>query len=285
MMPVSAAIIDAAGRLADWNDGFEQEFTAVRELLQRGAEFARLAAAAAGREGFARNDARVLVEDRRGLFEYVCDGRTVAVECTRTESGGRLRIAADRTDPERIAHDLNNMLMTVLANADSIASTLAPDSPAARYAEAIVRAVGRGRALTGHLHGVGAMPAARPGHAPAVLLVEDNALVRETLTASLGSLGYRVFTADCGATARQLLDGGESIDVLFTDVMLPGGVGGAELARIARARHPGIKTLFTSGFDVGILREEGGLPPGAAFLMKPFDLDDLVAAFAALLAP
>ena len=298
MRPVSVAIIDAGGRLEDWNGGFEREFDAVGDLLRRGAEFAQLAAAAAGREGFARDGARALPDDGHATFEYVRDGFTVRVESIRTSSGGRLRIAADHItadaiDTGRIAHDLNNMLMSVLANADSIAATLAPDAPATRYTEAIMRAVDRGRVLTGELRGVvaeptaraGAANAVRPGHAPAVLLVEDNALVRETLTASLRALGYRVAAADCGEAARKILDGGEPVDVLFTDVMLPGGLGGADLARLARTRHPRIKTLFTSGFDAGVLRNESGLPADAAFLMKPFDLDDLVAAFAALLGP
>ncbi len=291
MMPVSAAIIDAAGRLADWNAGFESEFAAVRELLLRGAGFAPVVAAAVEREGIARDGAWAPSEDGRGSFEYVSGGRTVRVESTRTADGGRMRVAAESTDTGRIAHDLNNVLMAVLANADSIASALAPDSPSARQAEAIMRAVDRGRVLTGRLSGIASRPAAapaeapapRPQRAPSVLLVEDNALVRETLTASLGALGYRVWAADRGESARRILDGAEPIDVLFTDVVLPGGLGGPELARIAHAQHPGIRTLFTSGFDAAILRGDGALPPDAAFLMKPYDLDDLVAAFAALL--
>ena len=182
------------------------------------------------------------------------------------------------------------MLMSVLANADSIAAALAPDSPSARHAEAILRAVDRGRVLTGRLSGITPKPAAdeaqaaRPGRAASVLLVEDNALVRETLTASLGALGYRVRAADHGESARRILDGAEPIDVLFTDVVLPGGLGGPDLARIARLQHPQIRILFTSGFDAAVLHGEGGLPQDAAFLMKPYDLDDLIAAFAALLA-
>ena len=292
MMPVSAAIIDADGRLTDWNGGFEAEFAVARDLLQRGAGFAQVAAAAVEREGFARDQGGAPPEAGPGTFEYISGGRTVRVESTRTAGGGRLRVAAETTDTARIAHDLNNMLMSVLANADSISAAHAPDSPSARHAEAILRAVDRGRVLTGRLSGITPKPAApadeapagRPGRAVSVLLVEDNALVRETLTASLGALGYRVRAADRGESARRILDGAEPIDVLFTDVVLPGGLGGTELARIARLQHPQIRILFTSGFDAAVLRSEDGLPQDAAFLMKPYDLDDLIAAFAALLA-
>lgn len=116
-----------------------------------------------------------------------------------------------------------------------------------------------------------------------ILLVEDNRLVRDTLIATLGSLGYRVLAAVCGEEARTILEGTEPIDLLFTDFTLPQGPNGASIAAFARERRPSIQVLFTSGFPAESLREPGGLSPSDEFLMKPYDLSELGATLARML--
>ncbi len=119
-------------------------------------------------------------------------------------------------------------------------------------------------------------PAAAPAPpAPAlgtetVLLVEDNEAVRDFARRHLESLGYRVLLAANGAQALDILAGGGTIDVLFTDVVMPGGVGGTQLAEAARARRPGLKVLFTSGYSEDAIIHQGRVDPGMQLLAKPY---------------
>ncbi len=73
----------------------------------------------------------------------------------------------------------------------------------------------------------------------------------------------------------QILDSGEPVDLLFTDVMLPGGLNGKELAIEARVRRPGLKVLFTSGFPNTASRQASLLAPGDVLLSKPYHKQDL----------
>ena len=118
-----------------------------------------------------------------------------------------------------------------------------------------------------------------------ILLVDDHDLVRTAVTANLESLNYRVLTADRGPAAMLLLESAEPIDLLFTDVVMPGGLSGAEVARRARALRPSIKVLFTSGFTSTALVQNGRLEPGVELLMKPYDLSELVATLKRILEP
>ncbi|MGA2710090.1 MAG: response regulator [Steroidobacteraceae bacterium] len=118
-----------------------------------------------------------------------------------------------------------------------------------------------------------------------ILLVDDHDLVRTAVTANLESLNYRVLTADRGPAAMVLLEGQEPIDLLFTDVVMPGGFSGAEVARRARELRPSIKVLFTSGFTSSSLVQNGRLEPGVELLMKPYDLSELVATLKRILEP
>jgi CheY-like chemotaxis protein/signal transduction histidine kinase len=109
-----------------------------------------------------------------------------------------------------------------------------------------------------------------------ILLVDDHDLIRTALTANLQSLNYRVLAANSGATALTLLRGAEPIDLLFTDVVMPGGVSGSELARQARILRPDIKVLFSSGFAASTLIQDGRIEPDAELLMKPYEVTQLV---------
>ena len=81
-----------------------------------------------------------------------------------------------------------------------------------------------------------------------MLVVEDNAEVLELAVATISDLGYRVLTAADGPSALGIVQGGEPIDLLFSDVVMPGGMNGFELVNKARAIRIGLKALVTSGY-------------------------------------
>src|SRR4029077_5114125 len=90
--------------------------------------------------------------------------------------------------------------------------------------------------------------AERPSGAHAVLVVEDNAIVRSVAVARFEELGHTVLEAGSAAAALELLASAAPIDLLFTDVVIPGGMGGLDLARRALELRPGIRVIFTSGY-------------------------------------
>ncbi|WP_406857332.1 PAS domain-containing protein [Alsobacter sp. KACC 23698] len=108
-----------------------------------------------------------------------------------------------------------------------------------------------------------------------VLVLEDDADVRGFTMESLAELGYRVLQASDGEEALQLLRATPDIDLLFTDVVLPGGMDGAEVARIALSLRPSLKVLFTSGYARDSIVHGGRLDPGVTLLSKPFSFADL----------
>jgi CheY-like chemotaxis protein len=111
-----------------------------------------------------------------------------------------------------------------------------------------------------------------------VLIVEGNPLVREQAERMLRDAGFRCLSAADGPSALALLDGAaRQIDILFSDVMMPGGLSGRALADEVRRRHPGLPVLLTSGYDVGEPPESGQLD-AYEMLAKPYSRDALVAA-------
>jgi PAS domain S-box-containing protein len=103
-----------------------------------------------------------------------------------------------------------------------------------------------------------------------VLVVEDDALVREHAVALLLGLGYRVTCAADGAEALEILRGTEPVDLLFTDVVMPGGLNGRELADAAQVLRPGLKVLYTSGYTENAIVHHGRLDRGVQLLGKPY---------------
>src|SRR5262249_24335297 len=89
---------------------------------------------------------------------------------------------------------------------------------------------------------------AMPGGSERILLVEDNEDLLEVTSATLASLGYRVFSARNATEAIRILDSGQQFDLLFSDVVMPNGMNGVELAREAKRRSNEIKILLTSGY-------------------------------------
>jgi signal transduction histidine kinase/CheY-like chemotaxis protein len=109
----------------------------------------------------------------------------------------------------------------------------------------------------------------------AILVVEDDEALRTYAIETLSELGYRVLGAPNGASALEILDREQNVDLLFTDIVMPGGVNGRELAEEAVRRHPRLKVLFTTGYTRNAIVHHGRLDPGVHLINKPFSLDEL----------
>jgi PAS domain S-box-containing protein len=119
--------------------------------------------------------------------------------------------------------------------------------------------------------------APRPGHGETVLVVDDEPVIRMLVVEVLQDLGYAALEAADGAAALELLQEEGRLDLLVTDVGLPGGLNGRQLADAARAGRPGLKVLFITGFAETAALGSGQLEPGMQLMTKPFALDALAA--------
>jgi CheY-like chemotaxis protein len=108
-----------------------------------------------------------------------------------------------------------------------------------------------------------------------VLVVEDNPEVRKLSLRRLTLLGYRVVEADNGPAALALLDAGTQIDLIFSDVVMPGGMTGYELAQHAKQRLPTAKILLTSGYDAEVASAQNTTGSELRVLRKPYRQADL----------
>jgi CheY-like chemotaxis protein len=103
-----------------------------------------------------------------------------------------------------------------------------------------------------------------------ILVVEDDEDVRTFTCDVLRGLGYGVVAAPDASSALRLLEDGANVRLLFTDVGLPNGVNGRQLADRVRARWPDIKVLFTTGYARNAIVHHGRLDPGVELIVKPF---------------
>jgi CheY-like chemotaxis protein len=110
-----------------------------------------------------------------------------------------------------------------------------------------------------------------------ILVVEDDADVRAYVVETLGSLGYHVLEASGASEALQLLDQHQAIDLLLTDVVMP-GVNGRRLAEEAKQRHPALKVVFMTGYSRNAIAHQGRLDPGVTLIQKPLSSALLAAA-------
>lgn len=108
-----------------------------------------------------------------------------------------------------------------------------------------------------------------------ILVVEDDDMVRRFVDDQLRSLGYRTLTARNGVEALEILRGSDTIDLLFTDVVMPGGMNGRQLADAAASLRPGLRVLLTSGYTKNAIIHRGQLDPGVRLLSKPYTRADL----------
>ncbi len=154
--------------------------------------------------------------------------------------------------------------------------------------------VGAGTTVMIYLPKAGGVPAEReildlPGGELAkgcetVLLVEDDPGVLEIVTAMIEELGYRVLTARNGPEALSMLKRGEPIDLLFTDLVMPQGIGGGELAQRAQQMRPELKILLGSGYSAGMSPAAASAVAGLPILGKPYRQAELAAKLRAVLA-
>jgi PAS domain S-box-containing protein len=115
------------------------------------------------------------------------------------------------------------------------------------------------------------------GRAETVLVVEDDPDVRDYTVEMVTDLGYSVLSAGDGASALRLLDSYHRVNLLFTDVGLPGGMNGRQLAEQALRREPRLKVLYTTGYARNAIVHQGRLDSGVDVLFKPFTYSDLAA--------
>jgi CheY-like chemotaxis protein len=108
------------------------------------------------------------------------------------------------------------------------------------------------------------------GNGETILVVEDEAEVRNFAAEALRELGYNVLDAHDGARALRILDSHRTVTLLLTDVGLPGGMNGRQLADEARRRRADLKVLFTSGYARNAIVHHGRLDAGVELLTKPF---------------
>ncbi|WP_341893934.1 ATP-binding protein [Ferrovibrio terrae] len=123
--------------------------------------------------------------------------------------------------------------------------------------------------------GVTTQPEPRGGEC--ILVVEDNVQVRKMAVAQLNQLGYQVIEAENGQMAFNILKHNDTIDLVFSDMVMPGGISGAKLAMLARGLRPGIKLLLTSGFAKGVVQNSDDFPAAVDFLNKPYRRAELAA--------
>jgi signal transduction histidine kinase/CheY-like chemotaxis protein len=120
-------------------------------------------------------------------------------------------------------------------------------------------------------------PASAAGTGPVVLVVEDDPMVREFAVSACREIGCTVYQAGDGEEALRLLAAHDDIVLLFTDVGLPRGMNGRQLAAIATERRPRLKVLFTTGYTANAIVHHGVLDAGVHFIGKPFSITALAA--------
>jgi CheY-like chemotaxis protein len=127
--------------------------------------------------------------------------------------------------------------------------------------------------------------AAGRGQGRTVLLIEDETTIRHIILEQLEEIGYEVLAAGDGPSGLRILEAPTHIDLLLTDVGLPGGLNGRQVADAARVRRPGLKVLFITGYVESAAVGNGLLEPGMEVITKPFDVTALVEKVGAMLEP
>jgi CheY-like chemotaxis protein len=195
-----------------------------------------------------------------------------------------------------LLHHFNNVLMGVLGASRMAARSLEPGDPARPYVDEITaeaehgvnlsrqvidtaqQSVARFEACSGADDPASKAPAPAPKSASLrVLLVEDERLIRITLKHELQTLGHQVECAVDGHDAARVIEArGEPVDVLLTDVVVPGPTG-PEIAQLARAKWPSLRVIFMSAYPRDVLLQQGRIQPSQMTLEKPFTEEQLVA--------
>jgi PAS domain S-box-containing protein len=122
-----------------------------------------------------------------------------------------------------------------------------------------------------------------PGQGQTVLVVDDEPTIRMLVTDVLTEIGYRTLEAADGGAGLKILQGGDRIDLLVTDVGLPGGLNGRQMADAGRKLRPQLEILFITGYAENAVLSHGHLEPGMHVLTKPFAIDQFAARVTELL--
>ncbi|APR39418.1 hybrid sensor histidine kinase/response regulator [Paraburkholderia sp. SOS3] len=128
-------------------------------------------------------------------------------------------------------------------------------------------------------------PAVLTGGSETILVVEDDRRVQATVVETLKQLGYAVLKANDAQSALAIVQSGAQIDLLFTDVVMPGTMRSTELAKLATRMLPHLKVLFTSGYTQNAIVHGGRLDPGVHLLSKPYSREQLASKIRRLLGP
>jgi two-component system cell cycle sensor histidine kinase/response regulator CckA len=122
-------------------------------------------------------------------------------------------------------------------------------------------------------------PLPEAGRGETILVVEDEAAVRELACATLQKRGYQVLKAANGPEAVEIWErSSDQISLLLTDMVMPCGMSGGDLAKILLSRNPKLKVLYTSGYSPEIFRKDSVVVQGSNFLPKPYDLQTVLTA-------
>jgi nitrogen-specific signal transduction histidine kinase/CheY-like chemotaxis protein len=122
------------------------------------------------------------------------------------------------------------------------------------------------------------------GRGETVLVIDDEPAIRSLIVEVLQDLGYITLDAADGASGLQVLQSNPQIDLLITDVGLPGGINGRQVADAGRSLRPGLKVLFITGYAHNATAWEEQLEPGMHLLTKPFTMDELTVRITSLIA-
>lgn len=117
---------------------------------------------------------------------------------------------------------------------------------------------------------------ADPGGGERILVVEDDAELRTFVQTVLSRNGYHIVESDNGQSALDILKKDDGFDLLFTDIVMPGGINGVQLAQRAKDIQPGLRVLFTSGYANDALPKERHVPSDVPLLCKPFRANELI---------
>ena len=128
------------------------------------------------------------------------------------------------------------------------------------------------------------IPEPPPANGEHILVVEDDPHVRQNVAAMIASFGYRVTEAENAAEALEILKAADDIALLYTDIVMPGGMNGHELALAARERRPDLRVIYTSGYTENAIVHHGKLDPGVDLLSKPYRRQDLARMLHAVLS-
>lgn len=118
-------------------------------------------------------------------------------------------------------------------------------------------------------------PPPRSGRGETVLVVDDEPTIRMLIADTLGELGYQAIEVADATSGLKVLESDAEIDLLITDVGLPGGMNGKQMADIARTKRPGLKILFITGYAENAAVSNGHLDPGMHVMSKPFPMEKL----------